>query len=120
MSKKPTVLFVEDDEAFRYAACRHLQAAGYSVVDVPSSIDALRVIEKGGVDLVIADIALHAEEPHGIALARMIRRKHPGIGILFVTGVENVEQLEPDIPGEILHKPIELAVLSQKVREMLA
>ncbi len=120
MSKAPTILIVEDDEAFRYAASRHLKAKGYSVIDVPSSMDALRVIDQGGIDVVIADIALGPEEPHGVALARMIRRKHPAIGMLFVTGIRNVEQLEPEIPGEVLIKPFELAELSRKVQELLA
>lgn len=120
MPKSPTILFVEDDETFRYAACHHLQAEGYTVVDVPSSMDALRAIDQGGIDVVIADVALYPNEPHGVALARMIHRNHPSIHILFVTGVENVERLEPVIPGEVLYKPVELAHLSRKVQELLA
>src|ERR1700761_1382306 len=115
MSKAPTILFVEDDEAFRYAACRHLQEDGYSVVCVPSSMDALRAMEKGVVDVAVIDIVLHPNEPHGIALARMIQNKHPDTGILFVTGVMDVEKFDRGIPAEILYKPVELAVLSQKV-----
>lgn len=120
MAKNPTILFVEDDEAFRYAACHHLQAKGYTVVDVPSSMDALRTIDGGEVDLVIADIALYPKEPHGIVLARMIRSKHAKMRFLFVTGIKDIEQLEPGIPGEVLYKPFELADLSRKVRELLA
>src|ERR1700753_4250754 len=120
MSKTPTILFVEDDEVFRYAACRQLQTDGYAVIEVPSSMDALRAIEKGAIDVAVIDIALYPKEPHGIALARMIRNNQPGVGILFVTGVEDVEKLDPGIPGEILYKPVELAVLSQKVHDLLA
>lgn len=119
MRENPTILVVEDDEAFRYAACHHLQAEGYSVVDVPSSMAALQVIEQGGIDVVVLDIALYPNEPHGVALARMIQRKHPSIRILFVTAVKNIEQLEPAIPGEILYKPVELSALSRKVQELL-
>lgn len=120
MSKTPTILFVEDDEAFRYAACHHLQAEGYSVVDVPNSMQALRAIDEGNFGVVIADVALYPNEPHGVALARMIRNKHPDIRILFVTGVLDIEQKESGIPGEILYKPVDLAVLSRKVQELLA
>jgi two-component system, cell cycle response regulator CpdR len=120
MSKRPTILFVEDDDAFRYAASHYLKANGYSVIDVPSSIDALRVFEEGGgVDVVIADVALYPNEPHGIALARMIRRKHRDVRILFVTGIKDIEQLESGIPGEVLYKPVELADLARKVQELL-
>jgi CheY-like chemotaxis protein len=119
MPKRPTILIVEDDEAFRYAACRHLQAKGYTVVDVASSLDALRTVDGGGIDVVITDVALYPKEPHGVALARMIRRKHPSIRILLVTGIQDIEQLESEIPGEVLYKPVELADLSCKVQELL-
>ena len=120
VSRSGTILFVEDDEAFRYAACRYLKAKGYAVVDVASSMDALRVIDRGGIDVLITDVTLQAKEPHGIALARMIRTKHPYLPILFVTGITDVERLEGGIPGEVLYKPVELAELSRKVQELLA
>jgi two-component system, cell cycle sensor histidine kinase and response regulator CckA len=120
MTKTPTILVVEDDEAFRYAASHHLKAEGYAVLDVPSSTEALRVIDQGGIDVVIADVTLYPKEPHGIALGRMIRMKNPNTRILFVTGVTDIEKLEPNMPGEVLFKPIELADLSRKVEELLA
>ena len=118
--KRPTILLVEDDEAFRYATCQHLQAEGYSVIEVPGSLDALRAIDNGGIDAVIVDIALNPGEPHGVALARMIRRTNPDVRILFITGVKDIEKLEPAIPGEVLYKPVELADLSRKVKELLS
>jgi CheY-like chemotaxis protein len=114
------MLFVEDDEAFRYAACHHLRASGCSVVEVSSSLEALRVVEKGGIDVVIADVALYPKEPHGVAMARMIHNKYPSIRILFVTGIKDIEELESGIPGDVLYKPVELADLSRKVQELLA
>jgi CheY-like chemotaxis protein len=117
---KATILLVEDDEAFRYAASRHLQSNGYAVIGVPSSIEALRAIDGGGIDVVVADVALYPKEPHGIALGRMIRNKHPKMPILFVTAVMDIEQLESGIPGEIFYKPIELADLARKLGELLA
>jgi response regulator of citrate/malate metabolism len=69
---------------------------------------------------VVADVALYPKEPHGIALARMIRQQHPKMPILFVTAVMDIEQLESGIPGEILYKPIELADLARKLGELLA
>jgi CheY-like chemotaxis protein len=118
----PTILFVEDDDAFRYAACRHLRNEGYTVIDVPSSMEAFRVIDQGGdIDLVVADIALYPKEPQGVSLARVIRNKQPEMPILFVTGVLNIESLEQyDLPGEVLYKPVELDVLSRKITDLLS
>ena len=115
-----TVLLVEDDEAFRYAVSRYLRAKGYTVIDVAGSMAALNAIDKGGIDLVVADIGLSSKEPHGVALGRMIHNGHPTMRILFVTGMMDIEKLESSLPGEILFKPVELAVLSAKVDELLA
>jgi hypothetical protein len=50
-------------------------------------------------------ISLQPNEPHGFAVARMIRFKSPDIQILFVTG-----RIEPGLEGEsILYKPVELS-----------
>jgi DNA-binding response OmpR family regulator len=115
----PKILFVEDDDAFRYAASRHLRAQGYTVADVPSSMEALRVFDET-IDIAVIDIALHPNEPPGFALARMIRYKNPEARILFVTGVVDIEKIEPGIEGEIiLYKPIEFAELSRKIGELL-
>jgi CheY-like chemotaxis protein len=117
---KATILLVEDDEAFRYAATRHLHRNGYAVIGVPSSVEALRAIDGGDIDVVVADVALYPREPHGIALARMILTKYPKMPILFVTAVMDIEQIESGIPGEILYKPVELADLARKLGELLA
>ena len=117
-----TVLVVEDDNVFRYAACHYLRAEGYTVIDVRSSMDALKILDKGdGFDIVIADIALYPKEPTGFALARMIRFKNPNIRVLFVTGDLDILKKEPGMDGEVvLYKPIDLPELSGKVTEMLA
>lgn len=109
-----TVLLVEDDEAFRYAVGRYLRANGYTVIDVAGSMAALDAIDKGGIDLVVADVGLNPKEPHGVALARMIHNRHPRMHILFVTGMMDIGELESELPGELLFKPVELTVLSAK------
>jgi two-component system, cell cycle sensor histidine kinase and response regulator CckA len=119
----PTVLLVEDDDIFRYTMCHYLRGEGYSVTDVSGSMDALKVLDgsHNGIDLVVADMALHPQEPHGFALARMIRHKNPSTRVLFVTGVLDIEKTEPGMKDEsILYKPFELSTLSRKVGEMLA
>jgi DNA-binding response OmpR family regulator len=117
----PTILLVEDDDAFRYAASRHLRSEGYTVIDVAGSMDALKVLDGGGIDMMVVDIALPVKEPPGFALARMVRYKHPEMPVLFVTGVLDIEKIEPGIEGDmILYKPIEMSELSRKISELLA
>lgn len=115
-----TILLVEDDEAFRYAADRYLTAKGYSVISASGSMEALQVIDGGGgIDVAIVDIGLLPNEPHGVALGRMIRAKFSRMQILFVTGIVDIETHETELPGPIIFKPVELPDLHLKVQELL-
>jgi two-component system, cell cycle sensor histidine kinase and response regulator CckA len=117
----PTILLVEDDDIFRYAASRYLRKHGYTVVEASGSMEGLRIIDGGGIDVVVVDITLQPREPHGVALARMIRVKNPDIRVLFVTGYLDILKIEPGLEGEtILYKPVELAELSRKIAELLS
>jgi DNA-binding LytR/AlgR family response regulator len=83
-------------------------------------MDALKILDKGrGFDIVVADIALQPTEPHGFALARMIRFKNPEVRVMFVTGNLEILKVEPGLEGElILYKPVELSELSEKIDEL--
>jgi hypothetical protein len=66
-----SILLVEDDEVFGYAAGRYLRAKGHRVIHAPGSSIALRELDRRSFDIVIADVVLQDDEPHGVALARM-------------------------------------------------
>jgi DNA-binding NtrC family response regulator len=114
-----SVLIVEDDEAFRYAVARHLTSKGYRVAEASGSMEAMVELDRGGIDVVVIDVMLQPNEPHGLALGRMILNKNPGMTIIVVTGRRDIAELETYIPGEVLYKPVELEELSDKIRELL-
>lgn len=114
-----TVLIVEDDEAFAYAASRHLRQVGYQTVVVGSSLAAFREIEQKPVDLVISDVCLHAGEPHGVALGRMIRNRDPGLPVILITAFPDLLEKEKPLPGPAFTKPVSLVVLAAAVKAML-
>ena len=87
-------------------------------VTVTGSMDALRELDNGGIDIVVADVGLQPNEPHGISLGRMILTKAPTIAVLFITGRR--ELTEKDFPGDVLFKPIDLEELARKIGELLA
>lgn len=79
-----TVLVVEDEPLVAFDNEHALAQAGYRVAATVDDHDhAVRVIDEGGVDLVVADVALHGDKS-GIDVARHAAAL--GLPVLFVTG----------------------------------
>ncbi|MGC4252462.1 MAG: response regulator [Sphingobium sp.] len=79
-----TVLVVEDEPLVAFDNERALSHAGYRIAATVGDHDhAIRVMDEGDVDLVIADVTLHGTGS-GIDVARHAREK--GLPVLFVTG----------------------------------
>lgn len=115
-----TLLIVDDDEASAYAFAQHLQSLGYSTIAVEGSMAALEKIEAQPIDLAIIDVMLQKGEPHGIALARMLRLRLRNLPILFVTAFPDIAEKEGRLAHPILVKPIDLDELSRSVQQLLA
>ena len=120
VKSRPTILIVEDDAAFAYAAARHLQHQGYDTIVAPSSMAALNELDAHKVDVVVTDVRLIDGEPHGLSLARMVASRRPKIPVIIVTAYPEILDGERSLPGPVLHKPVEFADLSQHVIACLA
>ena len=114
-----TILIVEDDAAFAYAAQRHLESCNYRVISAVSSLEALEKFDEQPVDLIITDIRLLQGEPHGLSLARIIRQRKPKIPVILITAYPELLEGESTLPGLVFHKPIELATLRNAVKACL-
>jgi len=115
----PTVLIVEDDETFAYAASRHFQKLGYSTIVASGSLSALQELEQQSVDVVITDVRLKEGEPQGVALARMIRNRDSAMPVLLITGYPEMVEREQQLPGQVFVKPVELDALAGAVKASL-
>jgi CheY-like chemotaxis protein len=115
-----TVLLVDDDNAFRYAATRYLGSAGFRVVDVQNTMDALKEVDSGrAIDAFVVDIAMPSGNPHGMAFALMARRRRPAAPILLMTAFPDLlEDYKLPVPGKVLFKPLDLGELADEVREL--
>jgi DNA-binding NtrC family response regulator len=83
------VLVVDDNEVFRRPLQRTLEAAGYEVVAVPSGEDALDILDRSTVDLVLTDRRL--PEMDGVHLTRRIKAVHPTLAIVVMTAYGTIE-----------------------------
>jgi CheY-like chemotaxis protein len=113
-----TLPLVEDDDAFRYAACRHLIAAGFHVVAVPTTVDALTEIDAGlQVDAFVIDLVMPPGNPHGMSFALSMRDRLPDAPMLFVTAFSDSPKIFAP-PGKILLKPIDLDRLTAEIQAL--
>jgi DNA-binding NtrC family response regulator len=112
-----TILLVDGDEGFRYAAAESLEIAGFTVSTAPDCNEALDVLDSGlPVDLLVTDIYFPSKV-HGFALARMARMRRLGLKVLYITAFDVPEA---EAVGKILRKPLTNDQLVNEVRLALA
>lgn len=117
------ILVVEDQDDVRATLRDILEADGYDVIEAVDGGQALELLETRPADLVITDIFM--PEKDGIQTIIELRRKHPSIKIIAVSGgghARNFEFLEFSLGiGAIktLAKPLGRDQILQAVREAL-
>jgi DNA-binding response OmpR family regulator len=112
------VLFVDDDPGFAAMGALYLESQGMRPIVVSGSMAALDVFETRAIDVVVTDVKLGAGEPHGLALARMIRHKNPKMPIILMTIDPQLVE-EEFLPGPLLKKPFDFAELGREIKERL-
>jgi DNA-binding NtrC family response regulator len=113
-----TILLVEDDERFRFAAQAGLETAGYRVLSSGSVKTALSILTNDEPDLLLTDLRLR-KNIDGLVLSSMARVERPTLRVLFMTDAEELLSIASDY-GTVLAKPMELDVLVAAVRRELA
>jgi DNA-binding response OmpR family regulator len=115
------VLLVDDDADVRRTVGDMLRRSGYEVLTAENGGSALAALQPGGVDLVIADRRMPGMD--GMALARRIRERSPGLPVVILTGYGDLESYLCAMGLGVLRyvgKPIGLRELQRTVREALA
>ncbi|UCC95691.1 MAG: response regulator, partial [Candidatus Omnitrophota bacterium] len=118
MEEKKAKILVVDDEPEMVAILKHfLQLKGYEAIGALSGEEALRILEREGVDLVLLDIMMPGIK--GTEIAKTIREKYPASKIIVVSGYSNeIEKLSKDSPLEgAFVKPINVGELYDKLIE---
>ncbi|MCC7004086.1 MAG: PAS domain S-box protein [Gemmatimonadaceae bacterium] len=117
-----TVMLVEDEDAIRALAARVLRKQGYTVHAYANGLDALTAFASLGdsVQLLLTDAVM--PEMNGRELADAVRRTHPRIPIMFVSGyAEDViaSRGAQEAAEDFLPKPYSTAELVRRIREAL-
>jgi len=114
-----TILLVEDEAFVRDVTCEVLRSAGYRVLAARNAADAVRMYEArpGEVKLLLSDVVLPGET--GPAMAGRLRREHPELKVLLVTGYAEQMGLLEGKQEDFLAKPFSTEALLRKVRQVL-
>jgi PAS domain S-box-containing protein len=71
MTNSPLILNVDDNDGARYAKTRILQSAGFEVAEASNGTDALNLVKRGGISLVLLDVKL--PDINGLEVCRRIK-----------------------------------------------
>ncbi len=116
------VLVVEDEPLVRSLMRQILERAGHPVLEAGNGVEALEQVGRADATpkIVVTDVVM--PEMGGRELAGHLRREHPDLKVLFVSGYvrETAGRAGASAPGTaFLPKPFDANTLTAKVRELL-
>ena len=113
------ILLVEDNPEVADASMGLLEQLGCEVRCVADAEAALQALERDTtIDLVLSDIVMPGRMD-GLALARAVREKYPGLQVLLATGYSEAAQgVDAEFP--ILRKPYQMGELSKAVATLMS
>jgi CheY-like chemotaxis protein len=113
------VLLVEDNPVVADVSATMLAELGFAVETAADARTALRAIDGDKkFDLMFSDIVM-AGQMDGIALARIVRERHPGLPILLATGYSKAADAA-QTEFSILRKPYQITQLGRAIAKVIA
>jgi RNA polymerase sigma factor (sigma-70 family) len=117
----PVIHVVDDDDSFRAALTRLLQAAGYEVRCYPSAGEFLLARSTAAPGCLVLDVRMPG--PSGLELQDVFRQRNDALPIIFLTGNGDIPMSVRAMKAgavDFLTKPVQREVLLNAVRNALA
>ncbi len=119
------VLIVDDDALVARSLCEFMREEGYQALSAGDAAGALEALAQAGagpasIDVAICDIAIPGNT--GLDLLRRIRREHPGVAVVILTGYGTIESAVEAVrlgASDFLVKPVVDAELRLALRRAL-
>jgi DNA-binding NtrC family response regulator len=118
---KFTVLIADDEKNIREGLAKALELDGYRCVTAQDGLEAKRIVDSGGCDLVISDLRMPGMT--GDALLRHVTEAWPGIQVIILTGHGSIDAAVESMrlgAYDFLTKPVNLDRLSLLVKRALS
>lgn len=116
--KNPTILIAEDERAIRELLSHSLGQNGFTVLVAEDAEEALKIAatHEGSIDLLLTNVQMPGM--NGVDLAREVRRRHPEMLVLLVSGyADGIAILQ--VGWYFLKKPFRPSAVVAKVNEVL-
>jgi len=113
-----SILVVDDTQAVLALIVRALAELGHQVVAARSAEHALEAVAERRTHLDLAVLDVHLAGTDGPTLAAVLRRDHPDLRVLFVSGYGDAEDRSP-AGDPLLAKPFHLDALTRCVEDLL-
>lgn len=122
-SRPATILLVEDDGPLRRIMLRVLEEEGYAACSARTGAEVITLFtrRRNAIDLVVSGVLMAALD--GLDLYHAVRRLHPSVPILFVSGYaapELTREIAHDAKARLLLNPWTVEELLREVRTSLS
>ena len=114
------ILLVDDSPTHRSLITVFLRGYGYEFVEAGTGLEGLQAVERGGIDLVIADINM--PEMDGVSFVRRVRRSRDpavrDVPIILLTAEKEATRMDEGRragANECLRKPVSNAGIAEAV-----
>lgn len=111
------IMIVEDDNELREALCDTLELAGFDYIEAPDAEEALKLLSKHQVDMVVTDVNMPGMDGH--QLLDEVHKLHPGLPVMLITAFGQVSKAVDAIKAgavDYLMKPFDSSALISAVR----
>ena len=120
VARVPVILNVNDNEGPLYVVNLIMRRAGFQVLEARSGLEALRVAEEHGPDLIVLDIRL--PDIDGLEVCRRLRAIGNHVPVLMLTARDEVENRVAGLDAgadDYVTKPFALEELLARLRALL-
>jgi DNA-binding NtrC family response regulator len=113
------ILLVEDEAIVRHSFAQLLRTQGHEVMEAVNGTEALALLSKWRVELVITDLVV--PNLNGLNLISLIRARWPRMPIILISGYlsQDAGNIILDGVADFLQKPISPSALVAAVRSHL-
>ena len=112
------VLVVEDEPLIRLGLASAIEEAGYDVAEAANASEAIRVLERDRVELVLTDVDMPGGMD-GIRLAHYVRDRWPPVQLIVISGKVGVKPGELPPGARFVGKPYQEPQLLGLVQAMI-
>ncbi len=117
-TKRPTILFVDDEELIRNTVSRMLERAGYTVIVKNSGEEALRFFteHQAETDMVITDEIMPGIR--GTALAAKLKKLRPQLPVILLTGYDQGSSSE-ERTDHLIYRRLMKPIMKQELLDAI-